>query len=58
MTGPEEGEEVGGGPSSRLPNEEPVLRALGALRHLTFKSGEKSPEEKNGQKKFGQDGQE
>ncbi len=33
--------QIGSEGSGRVPYTEPVLRALGALRELTFKSGEK-----------------
>jgi hypothetical protein len=38
--------QIGSEGSGRVPYTEPVLRALGALRELTFKSGEKSSVEK------------
>jgi hypothetical protein len=34
--------QIGHDGSGRVPYTEPVLRALGALRELTFKSGEKA----------------
>ena len=50
-------EQTGSKESGRVPYVEPVLRALGALRELTFKSGDhpkatatdKAPREKLGQ---------
>jgi hypothetical protein len=41
--GGEEPETEGTTSSGRLPYDEPVLRPLGALRDLTFKSPEKNP---------------
>jgi hypothetical protein len=43
-SGPEHGDtgQIGSEGSGRVPYTEPVLRELGALRELTFKSGEKA----------------
>jgi hypothetical protein len=42
--------QIGSEGSGRVPYTEPVLRDLGALRELTFKSGEKSSVEKRPEK--------
>ena len=47
--------QIGSEGAGRVPYTEPVLRELGALRELTFKSGEKHGSEKHGSEKHGQE---